>query len=130
MILDGCPHVIVVEPVTQPNPRMTAQQGILLSNRSNRLTFSDCLLGMQWKSPVAAERQVVSKVIVRRDQRTELLKRLELMGIDSTSMLRPDATLAESAEGVVKRLREQTEEAWNQHRRTVRLRMESRNPRE
>ncbi len=70
MVRNGHPHVIEVQTVTQGNPRMIAQQGVLLVNRSPQWTFSESLLGMLVKSPVAAKRQVVSKLIVKRDRRS------------------------------------------------------------
>ena len=129
MISDGCRDVIVVEPVTRPSPRMTAQRGALLSNRG-RLTFSEALLRMLLKSPVAAEKQVVSKVIVQRGWRRELLKELEKIGIYRTSMLRPDGAVKDRTELVVNPLRDRARRQRERFRRSLGKRMKSRGSRE
>lgn len=92
MIHNGDPHVIWVQAVNDPNPRMAAQQGVLLVNRSVQRTFSEWLLGMLLKSPVAAKSQVVSKLILKREMRIELLGELQGMKIYRTSMAAPQCS--------------------------------------
>jgi hypothetical protein len=79
-------HPIVV-PVTprQLNQRMTTQQGELLYNLHGWIAFSKTLLGMLIH-PAHVERQVVGRVIVRRDERIKLLEELRRMNIGEASL--------------------------------------------
>jgi hypothetical protein len=129
MVRAGDPHVIEVQTVTKPNQRMIAQQGVLLVNRSPERTFSESLLGMLVKSPVAAKRQVVSKLIVKRDRRIELLEKLERVGIYRTSMLRPSPRDQKNAESTRDRMRKRTANEWKRFWESLKTRMESRPPR-
>jgi hypothetical protein len=126
MVRDGDPHVIDVQTVIQPNPRMIARQGVLLVNRSPERTFSETLLGMLVKSPAAAERQVVTKLVVNRDRRIELLEELKRMGIYRTSMLRPHAKDKKNAESTRDYMRRRAVDERKQFRECLKTRMESR----
>jgi FRG domain len=128
MIDEGNPHVIVAE-TAQTNPRIKAQQGLLLSNRSKKLNFTECLLGMLLRSPGAAPRQVVSKVVLKRDQRIKFLNTLTRMGVYRTSVLRPDEKAVQTTKSVTELLRERLTAQWNESRESLKERMESRNTR-
>ena len=125
---EGNPHVIVSE-TAQTNPRMKAQQGLLLSHRSDKLNFTECLLGMLLSSPEASERQVVSKLVLKRDQRTAILNTLARMGIYCTSLLRPDSETIQTAKAVTERLRGRLTAQRNESWKSLIERMESRKPR-
>jgi hypothetical protein len=79
------PHVIVSATPMQLNERMLVQQGHLLCNLRHDVQFSPILLGMLIH-PRVADRQVVSKVIVRKVQRLRLLEELRRMNIHSASL--------------------------------------------
>jgi hypothetical protein len=126
MMDEGNFNVIVSE-TTQTNPRMIAQQGLLLSNRSKKMTLTESLLGMLLRSPEASERQVVSKLVLKRDQRTEILNTLARMGIYRTSLLRPNSEAVQTAKAVTERLRGRLRAQRNESRESLTERMESRN---
>jgi FRG domain len=77
------PIVIRVSP-RQINERMTVQQGELFYNL-NSMWFSTSLVGMLL-SPSFEERQIVSKVVLRRDQRLKFLEELRKMNIHEASL--------------------------------------------
>lgn len=126
---NGDSDVIAIQDVKDPNPRMEAQKGVLLVNRSPHRTFTESVLGMLLKSPIAAERPVVSKLVVSRDRRVEMLQDLEKMGIYRSSMLRPNAAVQKNAESTRDRMRERTANERDQFIESLRTRMESLTPR-
>jgi len=68
------------------NPRVVAQRGLFLCNVSKKKwKFSECLLGMLLEPP-AAEKQVVSKLVLTREDRMKLCAQLRRMSIDHGSM--------------------------------------------
>ena len=79
------PHVIVSAKPMQLNERMLVQQGHLLYNLRHDVQFSPILLGMLIH-PSVADRQVVSKVIVKKEKRLRLLEELRRMNIHSASL--------------------------------------------
>jgi hypothetical protein len=81
---DNPPIVVSASPM-QLNERMLAQQGQLLCNLHHDVGFSTSLLGMLIH-PTIVERQVVSKVVLKRDQRIMFLEELRRMNIHSASL--------------------------------------------
>jgi hypothetical protein len=79
------PRIVISTTPMQINQRMATQQGQLLCNLRHDVGFSTSLLGMLiW--PAVVERQVVSKVLLKRDQRIVFLKELRRMNIHSASL--------------------------------------------
>ena len=79
------PHIIVLASPMQLNERMLTQQGQLLCTLRHDVGFSTTLLGML-VHPSVVERQVVSKVILKRDHRVSFLEELRRMNIHSASL--------------------------------------------
>jgi hypothetical protein len=79
------PHIIVSAAPMQLNERMLTQQGQLLCTLRHDVGFSTTLLGMLIR-PSVVERQVVSKVVLKRDFRISLLEELRRMNIHSASL--------------------------------------------
>jgi hypothetical protein len=86
VVSDKNEHPIIV-PVTprQLNQRMIVQQGELLYNLSDWIPFSTSLLGMLIH-PTKAERQVVGRAILKREQRINFLAELRRMNIHDASL--------------------------------------------
>jgi hypothetical protein len=86
ILADNNPHDLIVSASPmQLNERMMEQQGTLLCNLSHDFSFSSSLLGML-VHPSIVERQVVSKVVIKRHQRMKFLQELLLMNIHSASL--------------------------------------------
>ena len=86
ILLEGDnPHVIVSAMPIQLHERMLTQQGQLLCTLRHDVGFSTTLLGMLIR-PSLVERQVVSKVVLKRDQRITFLEELRRMNIHSASL--------------------------------------------
>jgi len=93
------PRVIFSAEPLQVSQRMTAQQGLFLCNLYDSDTFGNVLLGMLiGKDSKPSKRQVISKVIVRRDQRVTFLQELRRMNIH-------DASIFPGLDGFAKSLR-------------------------
>jgi hypothetical protein len=86
-ILFGNDNLYIVIPTApkQLNERMLTQQGQLLCNLRHDVGFSTSLLGMLIR-PAIVEQQVVSKVVLKRDQRIMFLEELRRMNIHSASL--------------------------------------------
>lgn len=82
---DDNPHCIVAASPMRLNERMLAQQGQLLCTLRHDGGFSGSLLGMLIR-PSTVDRQVVSKVVIKRDQRVQYLEELRRMNIHSASL--------------------------------------------
>jgi FRG domain len=82
---DDNPYIIVSASPMQLNERMLAQQGRLLCNLRHDVGFSSVLLGMLLL-PSIVERQVVSKVVLKKDQRITFLDELRRMNIHRASL--------------------------------------------
>lgn len=78
------PIIVAAHPF-RLNERMSIQQGQLLSNLRHDISFSTALLGMLVK-PTAMQEQVVSRVVLKRDQRVQFLEALRRMNIHSASL--------------------------------------------
>jgi hypothetical protein len=78
------PYMIVPASPIQVNGRMVAQQGQFLCRLRHDVNFSSSLLDMLIH-PIA-ERQVVSRVVVKRDQRIKFLEELRRMNIHSAAL--------------------------------------------
>jgi hypothetical protein len=79
------PYIIVSASPLQLNERMLAQQGQLMCNLRHDVGFSTSLLGMLIH-PSIVDRQVVSKVVLKRDQRILFLEELRRMNIHDASL--------------------------------------------
>lgn len=79
------PYIIVSAKPIRLNQRMMTQQGQLLCGLRHNVAFSTSLLGMLVR-PTVVERQVVSKVVVRRDRRIDFLGQLRRMNIHDASL--------------------------------------------
>lgn len=87
---EGNPRVIFCAEPMQVNQRMTAQQGLLLCNLNDTDIFSVVLLGMLIGKDVKPPRkQVVSRIIVKREQRIKFMEELRRMNIHNASIF-PD----------------------------------------
>jgi len=82
---DDNPYIIVSASPTQLNERMLAQQGQLLCSLRHDVGFSSNLLGML-VHPSIVERQVVSKAVVKREERINFLEELRRMNVHSASL--------------------------------------------
>jgi hypothetical protein len=82
---DNNPYAIVSASPMQLNNRMLTQQGLLLCTLRHDVGFSTTLLSMLLQQPIA-ERQVVSKIVLKRDHRIEFLEGLRRMNIHSASL--------------------------------------------
>jgi hypothetical protein len=82
---DDNPHIIVSAAPIQLNERMLAQQGQLMCNLRHDVGFSTSLLEMLIH-PSIVDRQVVSKVVFKRDLRIHFLEELRRMNIHSASL--------------------------------------------
>jgi hypothetical protein len=82
---DNAHPIIVATSPRQLNERMIAQQGELLCNLRHDVGFSSSLLGMLVR-PSQVDRQVVSKVTLKRDRRLVFLKELRRMNIHEASL--------------------------------------------
>src|SRR6202042_1353428 len=80
LLRDENPYSIVPVSPIQINERMQIQQGELLCGLQHRPAFSTLHLSMLIK-PGKAPRQVISKVLVKRDHRIEFLEELRRMNI-------------------------------------------------
>jgi FRG domain len=87
LIRDDNPEGIIV-PVSpmRLNERMLAQQGQLLCTLHHDSPFSKSLCQMLINDPSVFEKQVVSKKVLKRDQRIMCLERLRRMNIHSASL--------------------------------------------
>jgi hypothetical protein len=81
---DNNPAIIVSATPMQVNQRMMSQQGLSLTNLSVTYEFYASLLRMLLTPHVA--RQVVSKLIIKRDQRITFLEELHRMNIHHASL--------------------------------------------
>lgn len=79
------PDIIVSASPRQLNERMFIQQGRLLCALNHGFAFSTILLGMLIR-PSIVPRQVVSRVVVKRDRRVEFLEQLRQMNIHAASL--------------------------------------------
>ncbi len=77
--------IIVIAPPLRLNERINIQQGQLLTNLRHDISFSTALLGMLVR-PTVAEEQVVSRIVLKRDQRIHFLEELRRMNIHSASL--------------------------------------------
>ena len=82
---DDNPGYIVAASPIRLNERMMAQQGQFLCSLRHRGVFSASLLEMLI-GPPTVDRQVVSKVVLKRDQRVQFLEELRRMNIHSASL--------------------------------------------
>jgi hypothetical protein len=106
---------------------MALQKGLLLSNLSKKKTFSECLLGMILNPPLLQE-QIVSKIILKRDQRDGILERLrEKMGVDGPRLKPPAPGLDEFAGSLRDGLRSSLAREEDEFRKSLVDRMKSRN---
>jgi len=80
LLRESNPEIAVSASPVQPNERMAVQKGVLLSSLRRRLGFVPGLSVLLFH-PSIVERQVVSKVIVNRDQRVGFLEELRRRGI-------------------------------------------------
>lgn len=85
LLQDGNPTVIVPVTTLELNERMAAQQGHFLCSLRLDIHFTSLLLGMLLH-PSHVRRQVVSKVVIDKDQRIPFLKELRRMNIHSASL--------------------------------------------
>lgn len=87
-LLSQCREVVIVRILPQePNPRMTAQQGVLLCKLFHEAAFSVTLMGMMFhKQPVQA---VLRKLKIHTRYRREFLARLEELNVSKASLF-PD----------------------------------------
>jgi FRG domain len=79
------PNVIVSVTTLELNERMVAQQGHFLCSLRLDIHFTSLLLGMLMR-PSPVRRQVVSKVVIDKEQRIPFLKELRRMNIHSASL--------------------------------------------
>jgi hypothetical protein len=79
------PHLVIPTSPKQLNERMLAQRGHLLCNLRHDVGLSTTLLGMLVR-PEIVDRQVVSKIELKRDQRIEFLEELRRMNIHRASL--------------------------------------------
>jgi hypothetical protein len=79
------PFVVVSAAPLRLNQRMMTQQGHLLCGLRHDVSFSATLLRMLIK-PTVVKKPVISKVLVKRDQRIGFLKELRQMNIHSASL--------------------------------------------
>ncbi len=118
-------HAIVSVRPVQPNPRLTAQQGLFLRKVSEERTFSECLLGMVLEPPVP-NRQVVSKLVLKRQHRKMLLEKLDSMGICHDSIYPGPESLDDLGQSISKSLRSSLEAEAGEFKKSLVERMESR----
>jgi hypothetical protein len=78
------PVIVSVRPL-QANNRMTVQEGLLLLNLSDEYEFWFSLLMMLLNSSIV-ERQVVSKLIIKKDKYPSFVEELQKRGIDHASL--------------------------------------------
>jgi len=78
-------EIIVSASPKQLNERMLIQQGELLCNLRHGSAFSTILLGMLIH-PSKVQRQVVSKIKVKKERRAEFIERLHRMNIHEASL--------------------------------------------
>jgi hypothetical protein len=78
-------YVIVRASPRELNERMLTQQGELLCNLRHGTAFSTVLLGMLIH-PSKVERQVVSRIVVSRENRIDFLRELRRMNIHEASL--------------------------------------------
>jgi hypothetical protein len=118
-------HAVVSEKPTLPNPRIIAQQGLFLRKVSEERTFSECLLGMVLEPPIP-NRQVVSKLVLKRQQRKMLLEKLDGMGICHDSIYPGPESLDDLGQSLSKSLRTSLEAEAGEFKKSLVERMESR----
>jgi hypothetical protein len=82
----GNPYVIVPATPWRNNERMQIQQGKLLCALNHSPSFPTTLLRMLIVPALASEKQVVSKVRIKRDRRIEFLEELRRMNIHEASL--------------------------------------------
>ena len=79
------PNVIVSLTTLELNERMVAQQAHFLCSLRLDIHFTSLLLGMLVR-PTSVRRQVISKVVIDKDQRIPFLKELRRMNIHNASL--------------------------------------------
>jgi hypothetical protein len=82
---DHNPYLVIPASAMLSPKRMLAQQGYLLCRLRHDVNFSSSLLGMLIR-PSIVDRQVVSRVVLRREQRISFLEELRRMNVHSASL--------------------------------------------
>jgi hypothetical protein len=88
-------RIIVPASPRELNDRMRIQQGELLCNLRHGFAFSTILLGMML-NPSRVQRQVVSRIVVKKDKSSEFLEKLRRMKIDEANLFPGTDPFAES----------------------------------
>jgi hypothetical protein len=114
------PRIIVPASPRELNDRMGIQQGELLCNLRHGFAFSTILLGMML-NPSKVQRQVVSRIVVKKDKGSEFLEKLGRMKIDEANLFPGTDPFAESltaklAELVQRQVEESKQALLDRHR--------------